>query len=315
MAQVDLRIAQLTGNSADDSYAVGAGTGVKVAVGGAGGIGVTVSGTPTSGEVLTATSATAADWQAPASGGGGGTLAIGSAVTGATHSALLATDANGDLVSGVASASVVAAAQATPGNLGANYALNLSGSRQQMVRGTLNANLTITVSPIAAGYLALFTLVQDTTGSRTLTVSDGTNSAPVAIPSSPGTTVQVLISSTDGTNVDVQVLGGLASGSSALPINSYTASFTFALTDAQALVEVNSASAVTATIPPNASVAFPVGTTIEVLAYGAGTVTIAAGAGVTLHSVASKVAIGNQYGTVSLTQLAANTWLLTGDLA
>ncbi|MGV9888376.1 hypothetical protein [Streptomyces sp. NPDC003395] len=36
--------------------------------------GVTVSGTPTSGQVLTATSGTAATWQAPAAGGGGATV-------------------------------------------------------------------------------------------------------------------------------------------------------------------------------------------------------------------------------------------------
>jgi hypothetical protein len=106
-------------------------------------------------------------------------------------------------------ASILTGSQATPGNMGSAYTLEFSGAKQQMIHGTLDADLTITVDPIAAGYQALFTLTQDSTGGRTLTVSDGTDSEAVAIPTMAGTTTQVLIACTDGTNIDVQALGGL----------------------------------------------------------------------------------------------------------
>jgi len=91
--------------------------------------------------------------------------------------------------------------------------------------------------------------------------------------------------------------------------------YTFALGDANTVVESTSATAVNFTIPPNSSVAFPIGTVIEILQYGAGTITIVAGAGVTLRSNGSKVNTSGQYATVGIRQRAANEWVLSGDLA
>jgi hypothetical protein len=97
--------------------------------------------------------------------------------------------------------------------------------------------------------------------------------------------------------------------------NVQTASYTLTLADAGKAVEISSASATTLTIPPNSAVAFPIGTVIEVHRYGAGTVTLAAGAGVTIRSAGSKLAIGNQYSSVSLRKRATDEWILNGDLA
>ena len=66
--------------------------------------------------------------------------------------------------------------------------------------------------------------------------------------------------------------------------NEKTGSYTLALGDAQGVVEMNVASANTLTVPPNSSVAYPVGTSILVVQTGAGQTTIAAGAGVTVNS-------------------------------
>jgi len=60
--------------------------------------------------------------------------------------------------------------------------------------------------------------------------------------------------------------------------------YTLALTDDGKLVEMNNASANTLTVPPNSSVAFPVGSQILVLQTGAGQTTLVAGAGVTVNS-------------------------------
>jgi hypothetical protein len=47
-------------------------------------------------------------------------------------------------------------------------------------------------------------------------------------------------------------------------------SYTFALADAGSQVLFSNGSAVTATVPPNSSVAFPIGTTIDIEQAGAG---------------------------------------------
>lgn len=89
--------------------------------------------------------------------------------------------------------------------------------------------------------------------------------------------------------------------------------YTAALADAGRCVEMNNSAANTFTVPPNSSVAFPVGTVIEVCQYGAGQTTIAAGAGVTIRNPSS-LTTRAQFSTVTLRQRAANEWVLTGDL-
>ena len=92
------------------------------------------------------------------------------------------------------------------------------------------------------------------------------------------------------------------------------AAFDFALTDEGCLVKCTSAVAVTATVRLNATVAFPVGAQIDVVQYGAGKVTIAAEGGVTINSKGGNKACGAQYVAVSLFKIAADEWLLLGDL-
>ncbi len=100
-----------------------------------------------------------------------------------------------------------------------------------------------------------------------------------------------------------------------IPTNTQTSSYTLVLADAGKAVDVNSVSATTVTVPPNASVAFPVGTVIEVCRYGTGTVAVAAGAGVTIRSRGSLMSIAAQYSSVSLRKRAIDEWILVGDLS
>ena len=79
-------------------------------------------------------------------------------------------------------------------------------------------------------------------------------------------------------------------------------------------VLLSNAATITATMSPNSSVAFPVGTTITLVQYGAGKVTITAGAGVAINSQGGFKSIGAQYVAVSLIQTATDTWLLLGSL-
>lgn len=91
-------------------------------------------------------------------------------------------------------------------------------------------------------------------------------------------------------------------------------SYTLAITDAGNVVTCSNGSAVTVTVPPNSSVAFPAGTQIEIIQTGAGAVTLAQGSGVTINSKAGNKKLGGQHVGVTLLKTATDTWQLMGDL-
>ena len=94
--------------------------------------------------------------------------------------------------------------------------------------------------------------------------------------------------------------------------------YTFAAADGfNTVVTLSNASAITLTIPPNSSVAFPVGTVLNFAQTGAGKVTLAQGSGVTIVSngaTASAPACRVQYSAGSAIQTSANNWLVIGDI-
>jgi len=89
--------------------------------------------------------------------------------------------------------------------------------------------------------------------------------------------------------------------------------YTLALSDAGKAVECTSASAATVTVPLNATVAFPIGTAIEVLQYGAGQVTLSPASGVTLRTPSSLTSRA-QYSSLSLRYRGGDEWVVGGDL-
>ncbi|QDF17127.1 minor tail protein [Gordonia phage William] len=99
-----------------------------------------------------------------------------------------------------------------------------------------------------------------------------------------------------------------------ITVNSQTGAYTLVLADANKAVEVTTATAVNLTIPTDASVAFPVGTVIEVDQMGAGKVTIVGASGVTIQSAVTPPTTRTQYSAVVLRKRAANLWLVTGDM-
>jgi len=107
---------------------------------------------------------------------------------------------------------------------------------------------------------------------------------------------------------------------SALPINAQTVTaYVLALTDApvkntsQGIVTMNSASANAVTVPPNSTVAFPVGTQIQIVQLGAGQTSVVAGSGVTILTPSSLTARAKN-STLLLTQIVINTWVFAGDM-
>lgn len=89
---------------------------------------------------------------------------------------------------------------------------------------------------------------------------------------------------------------------------------TLVLTDQSKAIECTSGSATTITIPPNSSVAFPVGSVIEVAQCGAGQVTLAPGGGVTLSN-RNGLKTAGQWATLTLRKRATDGWIVGGDAA
>jgi len=101
-----------------------------------------------------------------------------------------------------------------------------------------------------------------------------------------------------------------------IAINAQTgATYTAVLTDDGKLVTMSNAGANTITIPPNSSVAYGIGTQINIAQLGAGQTTIAAGAGVTLNSAGAKLKLGAQYAVATCVKTDTNTWFVVGNLS
>jgi len=89
--------------------------------------------------------------------------------------------------------------------------------------------------------------------------------------------------------------------------------YTFVLADASKLVEFNNASAITVTVPTNASVAYPIGTQINLLQTGAGQVTVSAGS--TTVNATPGLKLRAQWSSATLIKRNTDTWVLVGDLS
>lgn len=98
-----------------------------------------------------------------------------------------------------------------------------------------------------------------------------------------------------------------------LTLNAQTGTtYTLVLTDNGRLVTLSNAAAITLTVPTNASVAFATGAVINIQQIGAGQVTVAGAAGVTLNGTGTKTRA--QWSAASLIKTATDTWTLIGDI-
>jgi hypothetical protein len=136
--------------------------------------------------------------------------------------------------------------------------------------------------------------------------------APIASPTFTGTVTVAAngIAFTDGT----QAKEGVPSRTT---INSVTDTYnlsTGGLTLRDSLIECNKATGFTVTIPANSTTAFPVGTSIDILQVGAGQVTIAGAAGVTVNATPG-LKLRAQWSSATLFKRATDTWVVMGDLS
>jgi hypothetical protein len=102
-------------------------------------------------------------------------------------------------------------------------------------------------------------------------------------------------------------------------IKTKTTDYTLVKEDENDLILVNSAGAVTITIPDDATANIPSKRSFTVVQQGAGQVFVAPASGVTIYvepggSITSpnKVSARRQYSKLTFTKIAANTWLSEG---
>ena len=120
----------------------------------------------------------------------------------------------------------------------------------------------------------------------------------------------------------INIVGGTVQASAALALNAQTGTtYTFVLSDANnTLVTASNASAQTYSIPTNANVAYPTGTQINIIAIGAGQVTIQAvtsGTTTVLSNggTAASPKLRVQYSSATCIKVATDTWYVIGDIS
>jgi hypothetical protein len=155
------------------------------------------------------------------------------------------------------------------------------------------------------------TLTNKTLTTPTLTLSTTTNSAEGRI-------------AWDSTNDKIIVGDGSSTkefASSTLAFNAQTGTtYTFVLADKDKLVTASNASAQTYSIPTNASVAYPIGTQINIIQIGAGQVTInAVTSGTTTVSSTGATStapkLRAQFSSATLIKANTDLWYVVGDIS
>jgi len=98
-------------------------------------------------------------------------------------------------------------------------------------------------------------------------------------------------------------------------INNQTATtYTPVLSDEGLMVTLSNASAITVSLPSDASVAFPLGAEIDFLWWGVGQPTFAAAVGASLTATPG-FKLRDRYSACTIKKMAPDTWVMMGDLA
>lgn len=110
---------------------------------------------------------------------------------------------------------------------------------------------------------------------------------------------------------DVSSLGG-SGGAAVSSTNGQAGSaYTLALTDSGNIVENTGTGILTITVPTDASVAFPVGSVVELSNHSTGSITLVGASGVTLNSP-SGLRMLSQYASAAIRKRSATEWIVSG---
>lgn len=190
------------------------------------------------------------------------------------------------------------------------------------IEGSSSGTTTLVASAIASGTLTL-PAVTDTivATSATQTLTNKTLTSPTI--STPVLTLSTTTATADGrvawdaTNDKIVVGDGASTKeftANTVAINAQTGTtYTLVLADRDKLVTLSNSSAITLTVPTNASVAYAIGAVVNIQQIGAGQVTVAGDTGVTVTGTGTKLRA--QYSAAALLKTGTDSWTLIGDLA
>jgi len=204
-------------------------------------------------------------------------------------------------------------APATPANSISLATIAVAANQTTVVDGNITdtrttAELTETIisaSATAANTLALEGIVGQT--GKLLRINDNTGTQKFAVSLDGTLTFQDGSTQTTAATYDPNFTVNTQSGTT----------YTLVAGDAQKLVTLSNASAITLTVASNATQALPVGTQITISQFGVGQVTVVGASSpnpVTINATPG-LKLRTQYSSATLIQVSTNNWLMVGDLS
>jgi hypothetical protein len=150
-------------------------------------------------------------------------------------------------------------------------------------------------------------------------IADATSQVNAVIASAPGalnTLDELAAALGDDANYAASITTALAGKvDSYTPIVEKTASYTLtSLTERDDLIEVNSTSPCVISIPEDATVNYPVGTSLDILQTNTGEVSIAPVSGTVTVNATPGLKLRTRWSSATIFKRAANTWVVYGDL-
>jgi len=168
-----------------------------------------------------------------------------------------------------------------------------------------------------ASPVASFGFSGSTSGTTTVQATAVAGTTTLTLPAATDTLVGRATTDTlTNKTLTSPVINGATIGTSIinLTLNAQTGTtYTPVLADNGKLVTLSNASAITLTVPTNASVAYATGAQINIQAIGAGQVTVVGDTGVTVNGTGTKLRA--QWSAATIVKTATDTWTLIGDLA
>ena len=150
-------------------------------------------------------------------------------------------------------------------------------------------------------------------------IADATSQVNAVIASAPGalnTLDELAAALGDDANYAASIATALAGKvDSYTPIVQKTASYTLtSLTERDDLIEVNSTSPCVISIPEDATVDYPIGTSLDILQTNTGEVSIAPVSGTVTVNATPGLKLRTRWSSATIFKRAANTWVVYGDL-
>lgn len=187
-----------------------------------------------------------------------------------------------------------------PATVSSDITWTLPGADATAANQSLVSNGSGTLSWVTTGAQ----ITDDTSDSSPEYLIFGTATSGTLLNVSTSSTKLTFTPSTGEVNCDALLVDGTVR--SLRTENTYTASHSFALVDRDRVVNMNNTSAATLTVEPDATTDFPVGSVVYVNRTNTGTVSLAAGAGVTL----SKTGSFAQQEEIYIRKRSANNWIV-----